>query len=266
MPTLHWLSYGGGVNSTALLILLAEGKLPQFEPWRAVFADTLTEKDATYAYIEKQIKPWLAARGRELETARASEGVLERWERFKMTGSRIIRSCTDYAKVRTIKRWRNEHTPEGWDQVSLIGIDAGEPHRARPAGENEAPKVYPLVDLGIDRDGCKQIIKAAGLCVPAKSGCWCCPFMRVNEVIALARDEPEKFERIARLEAAANAEHGPAMYAPGSREGKKDPVRPRTQFRDKPTDYWRERAKQPIVQALGFDADDDDEGPCECFK
>ncbi len=31
---IFWLSYGFGVNSTALAILLVSGKLPQYEPWR----------------------------------------------------------------------------------------------------------------------------------------------------------------------------------------------------------------------------------------
>lgn len=35
-----WLSYGGGVNSTAPAILLALGKLPQHREFRVVFADT----------------------------------------------------------------------------------------------------------------------------------------------------------------------------------------------------------------------------------
>ena len=76
----YWLSYGGGVNSTALAILLCEGKLPQYEPFNIIFADTLTEKDSTYKYIELIFKPYLQWHGHELITVSADLGVLDYWQ------------------------------------------------------------------------------------------------------------------------------------------------------------------------------------------
>ena len=90
----YWLSYGGGVNSTALAVLLVRGQLPQYMPWRIVFSDTGEEKLETYSYIRDSFEPWLARHGKTLEVVRPSESVLARWERLKVTGSRIIRSCT----------------------------------------------------------------------------------------------------------------------------------------------------------------------------
>jgi len=34
---------------------------------------------------------------------------------------------------------------------------------------------YPLMEWGLDREKCKQIIANAGLPVPVKSACWFCP-------------------------------------------------------------------------------------------
>ena len=48
---MYWLSYGGGINSTALAILLIENKLPQYVPFRVLFSDTGNEKDETYNFI-----------------------------------------------------------------------------------------------------------------------------------------------------------------------------------------------------------------------
>lgn len=236
--TQYWLSYGGGVNSTALAVLLARGDLPQYEPWRIVFADTGEEKPETYAYIRDHFEPWLAKHGKTLETVRPPETVLERWERLRVTGSRLIRACTVEGKINPIKC----HIEANGGGVQLIGIDAGEAHRM-------ADRVRPLVDLDIDRDGCEDIIKAAGLPSPGKSGCWCCPFIRVHEILRLARKDPCRFERIVALENMATATHGPQPNG-----------EPRSQWKDKPASYWRDRASQGEL----FN-DDETLPPCGCY-
>lgn len=218
----YWLSYGGGVNSTALAILMIQGRFPQYDPWRIVFSDTGDEKPETYAYIRDHFAPWLARHGKQLEIVKPTETVLERWERLKVTGSRTIRSCTENGKIIPIR----DYVKNNGGGIQLIGIDAGEAHRMPDS-------IRPLVDADIDRDECEAIIKAAGLPSPWKSGCWHCPFARVSEVIRLAKTDPCRFERIAKLEDAATAEHGP--QPDGS---------PRSQWGDKPASYWRERAKQ----------------------
>ena len=232
----YWLSYGGGVNSTALAVLLIEGLLPKYEPFRIVFADTWTERDVTYQYITEVFMPYLARHGQLLEIVQPSEGVLRFWQMKSLTGSRTIRRCTQEAKRMPIKKYTG-------DGEMLIGIDAGEKHRA----VDYPHRHYPLVLLGIDRTGCIEIIQRARLPVPQKSGCWCCPFMRVGEVMELAKHEPIKFAKIERLEAAANLKH------PGSIL--------RTQWGDKPASYWRERAIAQGVLPLMYDI----EMPCECF-
>jgi len=235
---MFWLSYGGGVNSTALAILLCGGKLPQYEPWRILFADTGNEKDETYAYIEEHFKPYLAKYGWELEVCKPPETVLERWERLSVTGSRMLRSCTVQGKIYPIAA----HLAKHGDGLQLIGIDAGEEHRAKA----DPRKAYPLVDLGIDRTGCGEIIVAAGLPIPEKSGCWCCPYARVGEVLTLLRNHPCRADRIAALEEAATAKHGGH----------------RTQFRDRTIAEWRERASQAD---LFIEDDFGSDMPCDCY-
>lgn len=240
---MFWLSYGGGVNSTALAILLMRGELPQYEPWRIVFADTGEERPETYAYIRDHFEPWLMRHGKKLETVRADETVLERWERKRMTGNRLQRGCTIEGKIKPMEKYVTEN---GGDfAAQLVGIDAGEDHRMPGA-------VRPLVDLGIDRNGCEAIIKAEGLPSPGKSGCWCCPFLRVSEVIKLIKTDPCKFERIARLEDIATETHG--TQANGERQ---------TQFHGLPASYWRERAGQgDLLYDDGRLADE--ATPCQC--
>jgi hypothetical protein len=245
---IHWLSYGGGVNSTALAVLLVQGRFPECDPWRIVWADTQDEHDETYDYIFKVFMPWLRKHGKTLEVVRGDDGVLERWERLRVTGSRILRTCTVEAKIKPLDRHRKAHgSPE---DVQLVGISAEESHRAKPK-QNGEPVRFPLVEANIDRDDCKRIIAEAGLCVPAKSGCWHCPFMRVGDVLKLAMNEPDKFERIARLEASSTEAHPP------------EPGQVRTHWGDKPCDYWRRRAAG--IEAQGTLMDVSDDKPCACW-
>lgn len=118
---MYWLIYGGGVNSTALAILMVRGKLPQYEPWRTVFSDTGEERSETYSYIRDHFEPWLAKHGKTLEVVRPEETILERWERLKVTGSRLLRACTVEGKIKPIER----HVAANGGGVQLIGIDAG---------------------------------------------------------------------------------------------------------------------------------------------
>src|SRR4051812_33458591 len=102
-PT-HWLSYGGGVNSTAIAVLLCEEKLPSFWPRRFVWADTKDEQDATYEYVFKVFQPYLRRYGMTLEICCDRESVLDRWKRYEFVGSRTLRSCSDNAKVVPVKK------------------------------------------------------------------------------------------------------------------------------------------------------------------
>jgi hypothetical protein len=241
----YWLSYGGGVNSTALAILMTQGLVSQYGPWRIVFADTGDEKPTTYAYIHDAFQPWLRLHGKELEIVRPKETVLARWERLKVTGSRLLRSCTVEGKIKPIQN----HIAVNGGGESILGIDAGEAHRM-------PGKIRPLVDLDIDRDGCESIIRQAGLPVPEKSGCWHCPFARVGDVLKLIINEPCKADRIERLEQIATNTHGPCPD--GS---------PRTQWRDKPVSYWKNRARHGGKIALQEQAVlfPETTPPCGCY-
>lgn len=204
--SIAWVSYGAGVNSTAMIVALVKGRL-NVGHWRVVFSDTMDEKDSTYKYLYGVMMPWLKARGRTLEVVRADEGVLERWQRLSVTGNRIIRSCSDEGKIKPIKRHILAHGSA--DDVQLLGIHAGESHRAKPARAGELVRRYPLIELDWGQDECVAAIVDAGLPVPEKSGCWHCPFMRRREIVELSISAPCKFERIVALEDAANAKHGP---------------------------------------------------------
>jgi hypothetical protein len=54
--------------------------------------------------------------------------------------------------------------------------------------------------MDINREGCKRVIREAGLPVPPKSGCICCPFTPPKEFKAMSNDDPDSFKKVVRLE------------------------------------------------------------------
>lgn len=250
----YWLSYGGGVNSTALAVLWADGRLPWCDPLRIIFADTGDEEEHTYSYIRDVFTPWLLKRGMVLETVRPKETVLGRWKRNGVTGSRLIRSCTDHAKILPMQSYRLEHGNPG--DVILIGIHADESHRAKKDCDDKGFAIrYPLVELGMGQSGCIETIKAAGLPLPGKSGCWHCPFKRVPDVLELAKNDPCRFGQIVELERVATEKHGPDPATGGSR----------CQWNKKPAVWYAERANRGWNDGELFAFDREDERPCGCM-
>lgn len=187
------LSLGAGVNSTALLVLKAQGKV-EFD--LALFADTGGEQPETYGYIEEVIKPF--CRNNEIELVivkREGNDLYDESFQRKIIPTRMFRSCTDKFKIRVLKKYVRERFPE--QEINfLIGIDAGESHRAK----EDCGNVYPLMELGIDREGCKQIIRDAGLPLPVKSGCYFCPFTPKNGWINLLKRHPNLYRKAEELE------------------------------------------------------------------
>lgn len=196
------ISFGGGINSVALAIYLVEER-----GWAGeiVFADTGAEYPETYCYMAYFESEYLRPRGLSITRLRglpwqagpASLPLVTYCEQHGMVPLAAARFCTKDWKGKPIERWAKANRIER----TLLGIDAGESHRA-PDAER------PLVDVGIDRTECVRIIKAAGLDVPQKSGCFICPFQRASQWRRLWELHPDLFEQAARLEEGASARTG----------------------------------------------------------
>jgi hypothetical protein len=94
----------------------------------------------------------------------------------------------------------------------ILGIAAGEERRAaagpdklakQPVWQRESlEKIYPLIDLGLDRAGCQKLIAAYGEKVPFPSNCRRCPFLNDIELLFLERHDPEALAEWIEIEAA----------------------------------------------------------------
>lgn len=216
---LRVVSYGGGVQSTALLVLAATGRIdyPVF-----LFANVGhdSEDPATLVYLRDYAMPYAALHGiqlHELRKVRRDGSTETLFGRLTKPGSRSLpipvrmsngapgtRSCTAEFKIRVIGKWLKQHGANADCPATVgIGISLDEIERVnnRRAMPYEQP-VYPLLELDppLRRQDCERVIRAAGLPVPPKSACWFCPFRRPQIWAETRRDRPEVFERACALE------------------------------------------------------------------
>jgi hypothetical protein len=190
------LSYGGGTNSTAMLVGLWErGERPDF----ILFADTGGERPETYAHRDA-VSSWCKNIGfPEIVTVSEAETLEANClRRNALPGIAYgFKSCSEHYKIRPQKRWLKENNivaPQFW-----VGIDAGEAHRAKDDGPR-----YPLIEWGWDRDKCIEAIARSGLPQPGKSACFFCPSNKRAEIISLRKTNPDLFARAIAIESNAN--------------------------------------------------------------
>lgn len=199
------LNYGGGVNSTALLILVANGICKDVDPKETLvlFADTGAERPDTYNYITLA-QQYCKEKNISFEIVRAPYTLEEYVYHSGLLPSRTFRWCTHRLKIRPIRRRANMHDVAK-PYYQLIGIDASESTRQRQHGlYKEAIERYPLLEMGLNRQDCISLIKDMNLAVPPKSSCFCCPFQRLSSFVLLASIYPQLGEKALRLEVAAN--------------------------------------------------------------
>lgn len=209
------LSFGGGVNSTALLCGLWE----RFRsvPDLVLFADTGGEREHTYEHV-RVMEKWVLERGGGFETVTNADpegkrhghkSLEDECHRNQTLPSLAFgfKGCSAKWKRQPMDRFLREHPMvlNSWSQdqpvVRLIGIDADEAHRSKDIdGGKQWRYERPLVDWGWGREECIEAIKRAGLEVPKKSACWFCPAMKKHEVLDLAERNPDLFDRAAKME------------------------------------------------------------------
>lgn len=200
----HYLSFGGGVNSVALYLLMEKLGM-DFE---AVFVNHGGDWPETYEYVE-----YFRATGRKVTIltpeCQGEKSLVEFCLNKRVTPNRRFRWCTDQWKVRPLFKHFDRPC------FSHIGIDAGESRRAKISSKDGVENRYLLIEHGIDRAGCRAIIKDAGLQDPGKSGCFFCPFQRVGQWRKLRREHPTLFCKAMKMERGENerrAEQGKKAY------------------------------------------------------
>jgi hypothetical protein len=215
------ISYGGGVQSTALLVLAARGEIDFPTALFANVGDDAEHPD-TLRYVDEVAVPFARERGIDLRIVRkrrrdgSLDSLMARIERDSTTvpipmrmsrsGAPGNRSCTAEFKIRPLaaELKRLGATRERPATVAL-GISVDEYQRMRSdSGIPYEVLAYPLIDLRMDRSACVEVIRREGLPVPPKSSCFFCPFHDRRAWLALMRDRPDLFEKAASIEAQMN--------------------------------------------------------------
>lgn len=199
------VSFGGGTNSTALLVGMVNNNLM---PDSIVFADTGGEKPETYSYLSYFSK-WLVSNGfPEITVVRykTKYGVEITLEQYLLERKVLppiaygYKSCSDKFKIRPLNKFIKQKYPN--EPINMfIGFDVGEKRRIKENPIKTHTNIYKLVEWGWDREKCITVILSAGLCLPGKSSCFFCPNMKKDEIINLSPDLQERSFNIERLAA-----------------------------------------------------------------
>ena len=202
-------SCGGGVESTAMAALIYTGALPK--PDYAVMTNNGWEKQSTWDYVKSILTPKLANAGVKLHIIKTTDYTDNRLvdkggyiliPAFQADGTkkgvRFRTSCNALWKVRPVRNWLREkgvRKCENW-----VGISAEEQHRMREPDKKWFQHRYPLVELGLGRDDCLQLIESLGWPQPPKTSCVMCPMQDDMGWLTMKRDYPSDWARALEVE------------------------------------------------------------------
>lgn len=223
----RFLSLGGGVQSSTLAEMVAEGIL---EVDFVIFADTKDEPKWVYEQVD-----YLKIRLEKVDiplvvvSKEGSNGIMndaKELTRFAtiplhtrtqtgMPGGMLRRQCTSEYKIAVIEQYirnwiiergyghqiidANGHTRRyinrGIYVECLIGISLDEFERMKTSPLHFQKKVYPLIDKRMSRVACEAWLKKHQLQIPNKSSCICCPYHDNEFWNTLKQDDPENWKR-----------------------------------------------------------------------
>jgi hypothetical protein len=216
------ISYGGGVQSTAMLVLAARREIDFPVALFANVGDD-TENPETLRLIRTVYAPWARSHGIEVKEVHRTrrDGTpapsIIRWVEGDKRSVRIPmrmpggapgrRTCTDEYKRKPIaKELKRLGASADRPAILALGISIDEWDRMRTdSGIPHVVNPYPLIDLLLSRDDCRRIIADAGLPEPPKSSCIICPFHTRGHWQQTKREHPAEFERCCRFEETVNA-------------------------------------------------------------
>lgn len=209
---LRVLSLGAGVQSSTIALMAAEGEIPM--PHCAIFADTQSEPEAVYRYLEylERLLPFPVHRvskgSLRQELLDAAAGKRGAWGRPPLhirnpDGSKGFtrRQCTQDYKIEPIQRKVRELCgvkprspgPKHIILHQLIGISTDEAVRMRSSRVRWIRHDYPLVDLGMSRLDCIHWLKKRDRKLPPKSACTFCTFRSDRGWRDMRDNDPDSF-------------------------------------------------------------------------
>lgn len=184
---MRYVSFSGGVDSTALAIYLKD----KGEEIELVFSDTACELPETY-WIIPRVARALGVKLHVVSNGSMFEHLVRRG--FFLPGPRV-RWCTKELKQTPMRLWA-----KGRDGIISVGIRADESHRLEKTGSfvTGLPFDRPLVDAGYDKKTVLELCEKHDLVNPcyrwrSSCSCFCCPFQRKQDWLNLSREHPDLY-------------------------------------------------------------------------
>ncbi|MCP4990806.1 MAG: hypothetical protein GY928_33635 [Colwellia sp.] len=207
MKRVHIWSYGGGRQSTAILILIAQGKLPK--PELAIIADTGRERSSTWQYLEKYTKPIMDKLGIPLVIASHE---LAKVDLYAHNGDLLLPVFTKTGKLPTFcsSEWKKHVVRRKLRQLGYgpkkpikmwMGMSLDEVSRLRVSDVKWIENYYPLCfTCKLRSHECITIVERFGLPQPPHSSCWMCPNIGNKEWLDIKTKTPDDFEKAVKLD------------------------------------------------------------------
>ena len=204
------ISFGGGVQSTAMFLMACLGILKP-KPDFAVFADTGWEKEATYKIVEfckefgkKYNIPLFVVKYGDIhkdmlvKSGRIPFFINKGTKENKKKGM-FLRSCTERYKINMVRKFSKIQYNASFKNPykCWIGISLDEIQRMKPSNVKYQINTYPLVEQKITRDDCKKWLYENFYGIPVQSACIGCPYQSDESWKKLT---PEEFESACKLE------------------------------------------------------------------
>lgn len=219
----HAVSFSGGKDSTAMLLMMIEKRMPI----DGVFwADTGMEFPEMYRHVERVDAYLFRERGIHIQVLRNPRGfewlMFEEPKKRKSAVEQRIQAgvslygngwpgirkrwCTGQLKTKLIteevKRLKGDY-----NAISYIGIAYDEQERCK--GEH-----YPLVEWKVTEEEALQYCYEKGFDwdglyeIYHRCSCWCCPFQRIDELRKLRKHHPKLWERLLEMDERALKQFG----------------------------------------------------------
>ena len=214
---LRILSLGAGVQSSALAMLIEQGKIPMVDA--AIFADVGAEPREVMEWLDwlktKVSYPIYVVQWRNLK----EDLNLMANGKYKKVPIPIFtlssegkkgmnrRACTSDYKIKPVTQkirellglTKGEKRKSGTEVELLMGISTDEVQRMKTNQINYFKNVYPLIDMRWNRAKCIEWFNQEYNKTPPRSACTFCPF-HSNEEWKRVKSNKEEWDQVVQLE------------------------------------------------------------------